>query len=662
MAPKEKPLTKSRFKLACECVTKLYFTGRKEYGDSKDKDSFLKSLAEGGFQVGELAKLYFEPGHEVSTLDYDEAVSETEALLQHENVVIYEAAFRFGTLFVRVDVLRKEGRNVQLIEVKSKSIDTEEDSFYKKRTRELDSDWEPYLLDVAYQTHVASKAYPELKFSPYLMLADKNTFTSVDGLNQNFLLEKQEGRSRAKTKTRLSGVDLGTQILKQVDVAAEVAFINKDFRHSGKGFLDLIDHYAGIYSRGDRVFEGVGSHCKSCEYRIGEELKAEGKKSGFEECWKEQLGLTDVDFQRPFVFEIWNSKKTDSLLSENVVFMDQVKQDDLRPKASGKEVDGLSTFERQWLQVQKSQNKDHSAYLDEEGLMRVYSGFVYPLNFIDFETTMVAIPFSKGRRPYEQIAFQFSHHLMDKDGGVEHKTEYINRKRGHFPNFDFIRALKTALEQNQGTIFRYSHHENTVLCQIHEQLQNSNEPDRDALCAWIESLTEKKVGKQIVWSGHRNMVDMCELVKRYYYNPQTKGSNSIKKVLPAILNSSSFIQDRYSKPNYGAEFGSKNYENWAWIKKDDQGRVIDPYNLLPPVFTDYDLAQLDALLTENSLADGGAAMTAYARIQFTEMSELEAERITKALLKYCELDTFAMVMIYEHWANEINWTNKRRVA
>ena len=53
-------LTKSRFKLAHECETKLFYTNKKsEYADQSLDDSFLKSLAEGGFQVGELAKYYF---------------------------------------------------------------------------------------------------------------------------------------------------------------------------------------------------------------------------------------------------------------------------------------------------------------------------------------------------------------------------------------------------------------------------------------------------------------------------------------------------------------------------------------------------------------------------------------------------------------------------
>jgi len=40
---------------------------------------------------------------------------------------------------------------------------------------------------------------------------------------------------------------------------------------------------------------------------------------------------------------------------------------------------------------------------------------------------------------------------------------------------------------------------------------------------------------------------------------------------------------------------------------------------------------------------------AYAKMQFTKMSETERQNIIKALLRYCEMDTLAMVMIYEHW-------------
>lgn len=43
------------------------------------------------------------------------------------------------------------------------------------------------------------------------------------------------------------------------------------------------------------------------------------------------------------------------------------------------------------------------------------------------------------------------------------------------------------------------------------------------------------------------------------------------------------------------------------------------------------------------------AVTVYARMQFEEMRDTEREERRTALLKYCELDTLAMVMIYEAW-------------
>jgi hypothetical protein len=43
------------------------------------------------------------------------------------------------------------------------------------------------------------------------------------------------------------------------------------------------------------------------------------------------------------------------------------------------------------------------------------------------------------------------------------------------------------------------------------------------------------------------MVDLNKIVKEYYYNPHTKGSNSIKAVLPAALNSSDYLKQKYSQ-------------------------------------------------------------------------------------------------------------------
>ena len=68
------------------------------------------------------------------------------------------------------------------------------------------------------------------------------------------------------------------------------------------------------------------------------------------------------------------------------------------------------------------------------------------------------------------------------------------------------------------------------------------------------------------------------------------------------------------------------------------------------MFKDVSESDMRNLISSNEeLREGGAAMTAYARMQSEEMLDIEREKIQTALLKYCELDTLAMVMIYEGW-------------
>ncbi len=42
-------------------------------------------------------------------------------------------------------------------------------------------------------------------------------------------------------------------------------------------------------------------------------------------------------------------------------------------------------------------------------------------------------------------------------------------------------------------------------------------------------------------------------------------------------------------------------------------------------------------------------MTAYLRLQYEDLPNDYREQMQTGLLKYCELDTLAMVMIYEGW-------------
>lgn len=634
-------LSKSRLKLATECPTKLFYTGKEEeYADQSIEDTFLQALAEGGFQVGELAKAYHPGGHDIKTLNHEESLAQTNELLKQEEVTIFEAAVAYEDLFIRVDVLRKQGNVFDLVEVKAKSFDDVEE-FTAKRSGKVSSEWFPYLIDVAFQEYVLRRAFPEAIIRPYLMLADKNACASVDGLNQYFKIRSKDGgkRTEAFMVGDCSRDALGDPVLIEVDVREYVKVLQAESYQIGGqvfNFEDYVGFLSEKYVADQKIPPQINcKECAACTFRTTSDDEAAGKKSGFKECWREALNFSDADFQTPSVMDIWNFRSKQEFLDSGRFFMRDLSESDFDTDKQ--------TGARQWMQVQKTLAADLEPWIDVDGLRREMSQWTWPLHFIDFETSAVALPFTKGRRPYEVVAFQFSHHLAREDGRVEHTGEFINIEPGTFPNFEFVRALKAELSKDNGTIFRYAHHENTVLNQIIRQLEDSEEPDRAELIDWIRTITSDKKSR---WVGSRAMVDLLELVKKHYYQIDMGGSNSIKQVLPSILRNSAHLQETYGSPGYK----SRNFpDGMAWVVRDDCGQIKDPYKLLPPVIDGVSESEIEKVKTDGVVADGGAAMTAYAQLQFTDVPVFKREAIRQALLRYCELDTLAMVMIWQAW-------------
>ncbi len=649
-----KALSKSRFKQGLECPNKLFFSNSPGiYHNKKKEDPFLKALASGGFQIEEYARLKFPNGVLIDSPyegnDYQVLADQTAELLNQQEVIIYEAAFYIDNLFVRTDILLKKGNQIQLIEVKAKSIDPTEEYNFVGKTGGLVSRWKPYLFDLAFQTHVTQRCLPDFEVTPYLCLVDKTKIASVEGLNQLFRV-KQDSEKRTGVEVLVNeSSDLGNNLLHLENLTEVVSKIhdgsyryydNLNFFQAVNLLLDIrINDY---YPNWPTQF----SACKNCEYKKDQSAEGLAKLSGFDHCFKSQHHWTDEDLVRPNIFNIWNFNNS-KLLEQGLLFKDQLKPEDINYK---EEAGGLSTKERQWLQIQKERDRDWSEYVDVEGLRVEMNTWVFPLHFIDFETSTVPLPFHAGRKPYEQIAFQFSHHICYEDGRVEHAHEYLNITPGEFPNFEFAEQLSLALSQDQGTIFRYSTHENTILNAILDQLHSSDNDSKYELEVFIKSICQPKDKHPHPWPiPKRNMIDLCEVVKKYYYNPLTFGSNSIKHVLPAVLQSSKAVQEKYAKPIGKIQLTSKNFSpSHVWLTGNQDG-IVSPYKMLPSVFDNLSLDDLDATLSDiENINDGGAALTAYGKIQYTEMTASERNEIADALKRYCELDTLAMVMIYEH--------------
>jgi len=649
MANSPRLLTKTRFTLGCDCPTKLYYTRKDEYSNRMQQDTFLKALAEGGHLVGALSQLYYPAGQLVETLKTADALEQTAALLEQEDVTIFEAAFQFQDLFIRVDILVKHGKQIQLVEVKSKSIDTNEDDPFRGIKGGIRSGWRRYILDVAFQKYVLTHACPDYGVSSYLMCVDKHCRCTVNGLNQMFEVVTKGNRTEVIPRSGVSSDDVCRQTLVKNCVEGHIEQLTGE-SYADRSFEQHVEWLSHHYKQDSKIAPELGAKCKKCEFRATADERSSGQLDGYRACWQDALGWSDDDFQRPQVDEIWNFGKLDRCIGEGKTRIEDLSEDDVPNDSDGKP--GLSQQQRQALQVDFMRSGQKSSYVDRDELRRVLAEWKFPLHFIDFETAAPAIPMHRGLKPNAKLAFQFSHHVVTEDGAVSHAGEFLNVEPGANPNVEFLRQLKAELENDDGTIFKYSHYENTVLNQLRSQLLSNGDdvPDRNDLCGFICNITNSTGDAADGWSGPRNMVDLQKVVARYYYHPLTRGSQSLKYVLPAMLNDSEFLQTKYSQPIYGAKGGipSLNFMDQAWVQYENEC-VRDPYDLLDDVFDDLPTGYWEYLKELDAIDDGGTAMTAYMRIQNEELPASYHERIVKSLLQYCELDTLAMVMLYEGW-------------
>lgn len=639
-------LTKSRFSKAIECPTKLAYLDDAAYANADSANEFLQALADGGHQVGALAQCLFPDGIEVDGIGHDAQIEQTTALLEQDEVVLFEAAFRVGKLFVRVDLLRKSGNAIDLYEVKAKGFNPAEPGFLGKRGDFL-AGMKGYLLDVAFQRHVLRAALPGHRLNCHLVMPDTSRICVDSDLAQRLRIVKDGRRVRIDVDSSLRDGALARQVLAIVPVDTLLdRLVAEPLELGGYVFafndaVEMLERQLDVSPWAPRL----GSHCKSCEFRCGASDPASGLRDGRLEC------LKSVDTVRSHmaragkatIFDLYAFRRIDTLVSEGKLLLLDLDEEDVRLKPADGEI---SASHRQWLQVEESNDALEGAFVIEESIEGAIASLTYPLHFIDFETSRPALPFHAGRRPYEQLLFQFSHHQLEADGRLAHRDQHLADAEAGWPNIDSIRALKDAIGQDAGSVLHWWDHERTVLREVREQiaaLDAAGLPDRQELMDFIDDLVGSD-GKAA------RLFDLGRCVHRTVFLPGTRGSSSLKKVLPALLASSEPLRERYAQPTYGTPGGtpSLNFRDQAWIRLDANGHAIDPYKLLGERTDDPDLLDLESREEDDAkIADGGAAMVAYGLLQNRLLANEARDRIRAQLLRYCELDTLAMVMAWQ---------------
>jgi hypothetical protein len=192
-----KYLSKSNFKVAQTCPTKLYYKKNK-YPSLNEENDYLSLLADGGFMIGKLAQLLYPEGIEIEGNVSDSIRLTEEAIQAHENITLFEPAIFVNNQLVRVDVFIKRGKSIDVIEVKSKSYNSEALANSKQPTKSgklknywLEGEFKPYLEDIAYQKKVVQEKFPDCSVNAYLMMPDKSRINEHEDIIRWFILNKK---------------------------------------------------------------------------------------------------------------------------------------------------------------------------------------------------------------------------------------------------------------------------------------------------------------------------------------------------------------------------------------------------------------------------------------------------------------------------------------
>jgi len=160
--------------------------------------------------------------------------------------------------------------------------------------------------------------------------------------------------------------------------------------------------------------------------------------------------------------------------------------------------------------------KTNKPYISKEHIKHFLSSLNYPLFNFDFETFDTAVPLFDNSRPYQKIPFQYSLHIEQKDGSIEH-NEYL-AEGNNDPRLALLEQMKVDLEGTGDIIVFNKSFEISVMKKLAE-----NFPEHDG---WLQKAISR-------------IVDLTDVFRPfYYYNSSQKGSYSIKKVLPAVTGKS----------------------------------------------------------------------------------------------------------------------------
>jgi len=245
------------------------------------------------------------------------------------------------------------------------------------------------------------------------------------------------------------------------------------------GIQDKIDNIIEVVNRDTCPEMVIGPHCR------------DPYECPLTDCWEH--------LPEHSVFSLyWGGKKAFEMYNNGVLTVSDIPVD---YGLNGKQL------------IQQAAVVSGEPHIDKEAIREFLSLLEYPLYYLDFETIGPAIPLFDGVRPYQDVPFQYSLHVVqDEKSELVHYSYLTNGASDPRPGL--LAELKKVLG-NSGSIIAYNKG-------FEEGCLRDMAAAFPEYSGWIEQICNRLLDLLSPFSNF------------YYYHPLQKGSASLKAVLPAI--------------------------------------------------------------------------------------------------------------------------------
>ncbi len=285
----------------------------------------------------------------------------------------------------------------------------------------------------------------------------------------------------------------------ELDNLFEMVDLTDHIKENMQKVKDELPLMKSMLSKGEVPEIDIGPHCsqpRTCDFKV--------------HCWSH--------IPQHSVFELYRLKQKTKF--------DLYRKDrfDVRKLTCGE----AKFSDRQLMQIKTV--KSGTSDINLKGIRDLLGEIDYPIYYLDFETYAPAIPRFEGMRPFQQFPFQFSCHIEEKEGKIEHR-EYLHVENSD-PSLELSRNLVQIIS-SYGTVVAYNASFEAGVLEVLSQR--------------IPDFADELMGIRLrLW-------DLMKPFQKFYYHPDFHGSYSLKRVLPAIVPDMSY-ENLGVKEGAGAQY------------------------------------------------------------------------------------------------------------